>query len=110
MRVTDVYLAQKLIYKAVNATNRGIPFSLSFKKLKSIHKADKCQFTGVPFSRDKEHPHYPTIDRIDNTKGYTDDNVILCTKIFNSMKDKFTTSQLSFMASKIKQLDKKTRK
>jgi hypothetical protein len=35
----------------------------------------KCEITKIPFSFEPSQPNSMSIDRIDNTKGYTKDNV-----------------------------------
>ena len=48
----------------------------------------KCCYSGVKFkSSFNDKYYYPTIDRIDSRKGYTKDNVCICTFVVNRMKN-----------------------
>ena len=44
-----------------------------------------CGYFKIPliFSKEHKHPLKPSIDRIDNSKGYTKDNIILCCLMAN---------------------------
>lgn len=56
---------------------KGENCSLTLDYLKSIWTG-RCQLSGLPFSdlqNGRQHPFRPSIDRIDNSKGYTNDNV-----------------------------------
>ena len=39
-----------------------------------------CYWFKIPLipSKDKKHPQQPSLDRLDSSKGYTRDNVVLC--------------------------------
>lgn len=47
-------------------------------------------------------PYYPTIDRIDNNKGYHNDNVIACTLEVNNMKGDISIELIKQLAALIK--------
>lgn len=69
-----------------SANKRGLEFNLSHKKLRELLLKTHCEITGKLLSN-KQNSHYlRTIDRKDNRKGYTDDNVVVCTRRINSLK------------------------
>jgi hypothetical protein len=69
-----------LIYKN-SAKSRGIPFELTFEQFMTFWQKP-CYYCGNSI---------PTIglDRVDNTKGYTMDNVVPCCKVCNRLKTSF---------------------
>lgn len=61
----------------VRALQAGREFSLSFSKVLAAIESGFCEATGLPF--DMHHakgrsPFAPSLDRKDNSKGYTDGN------------------------------------
>lgn len=78
---SDVDIAKAYMSKANNAVGRGIPFTLSFVGFKSLCKAKKCYFTGLPLT-----PETFSIDRVDSFKGYETGNVVACHTSFNALK------------------------
>lgn len=60
------------------AKKKGIEFSLSEGWALEKLKAAACEVTGLQFvyvrGAKRKHPHSPSIDRIDNSIGYTDEN------------------------------------
>lgn len=76
---------------------RNIYFNISFEILESIFNKQegKCFYSGralefKPGARDKL-----TIDRIDSAKGYTSDNIVLCSYIINMMKRSLSIKEFS---------------
>lgn len=41
---------------------------------KIIEQGNRCPLTGIPFVYQQKHPHIPSIDRIDDSKGYIKGN------------------------------------
>lgn len=74
-----------------NARTKGLPGDcLTVYELYRLYRGSggRCQVTGVYFDRRKPHgsnraPFAPSIDRIDNSRGYTADNVRLVCQIAN---------------------------
>lgn len=71
--------AQMLTTSArTRAKERGIPFDLTTDWVQFQLDLGVCELSGLPFemalSGGRPHPHAPSLDRIDNTKGYLQSN------------------------------------
>ena len=66
---------------ALSAYDRGIPFTLTENKLKTLLETKKCFYTGVPLT-----PNNFTVDRIECDEGYTNTNCVACTYDANQLK------------------------
>ena len=62
--------------------------------------AGVCEVTGVDLrvTADAKDPFAPSLDRIDNTKGYTTDNVRITCQIFNLARNVYNDEDLVTMA------------
>lgn len=80
----------KNIFKASQKTSkyRNIDFSISFEDIEMLVKQQDnlCWYSKVPLSLEIGDLNKLSIDRIDSSKGYTIDNIVLCTKNINLMK------------------------
>ena len=104
------YLAQqKLIWSHNNlitllvarAKKRALTKGLEFNLTKEdVIIPDLCPILKVKFIRGSymEYEYTPSIDRIDNTKGYTKDNIQIITKKANSMKNSGSPEELLLLA------------
>lgn len=75
----------------------GAPFSLTLDKLEELWESQKgqCCYSGVPLVYDGQRkPEALSIDRVDSTKGYTHDNVVLCCRRVNEMKREMSVQEL----------------
>ena len=80
----------------MRAKDNGYEFNLSPEFLQELFdKTDGvCQQTGIPFdmalgTKKNRNPLRPSVDRIDSSKGYTQDNVRLVLTIVNIAKSDF---------------------
>jgi hypothetical protein len=74
----------------MNARRRAIRDGLKFDITKDdITIPARCPILDVPFGPTNT-PFTPTLDRVNNDRGYVKGNVAVVTKIANSMKGKFT--------------------
>ena len=89
--MNELEIAKKYVNKARSSHDRGIEFNLSFSKYKRLLKAERCYYTGVRFTDAGDFKM--TIDRIDASKGYTDENTVACTTKFNFAKGCLTIEQ-----------------
>ena len=77
------------------ASVKGLEFSIPFSYVVNALDVGICEVTGVPFSFDapsencRVHPWGPSLDRIDNQRGYVIDNVQIVCNIFNLAKSDF---------------------
>lgn len=90
-------LANGLSTARVSSRKRGLPCEISLEHLVSLweRQRGKCHYTGVTLSFDGlGRPESVSLDRVDSTKGYVADNVVLCCNIVNLMKNKMTVDEL----------------
>ncbi len=75
------------------AKEKGIEFTL---ELSDIVIPTHCPVLGIPleFQRGKPSDNSPSIDRIDNSKGYTPDNVVVISMRANQLKRDATLPEL----------------
>lgn len=81
-------IGHKVLVEAARhrATKRGLEFSLP-----DDWKADvtHCEWCGIPFER-RNRMYAASIDRVDDGKGYTEDNCRLILNGLNVFKNKFS--------------------
>ena len=75
------------------AEKRGIEFNLD---LEDIIIPDKCPILEVPFvyGDANNHDYSPSLDRIDNSKGYIKGNIQVISSKANTMKNSATSEEL----------------
>ena len=96
-RVTDLVIAKKLVQLAKSAGSRNIHFDLSIGKVRDLLKKKVCYYTGIAFKEGDDDLYIKTIDRLDNTKGYVDDNVVACCKFINEKKGSMTVDDIELI-------------
>ena len=74
------------------AKRRDLTFTLTLEQAYELSQAQcyYCERVGVNLVRGFK---YVGMDRIENDKGYTFDNVVSCCKVCNAMKGKMTGQQ-----------------
>jgi hypothetical protein len=94
-----------MIYDAkVRATRKEMDFDLTKKEL---HFPEKCPVLNIKLIHGKEDwKNSPTIDRIDNSKGYVLDNCIVVSSIANTIKSSATPNQILKVGTFYKKLYK----
>lgn len=97
----DVTVAKKLIHLSQSAKDRNLEFDLSFKTVKRLLSVKKCYYTGVEFDDSSNGPKSRTIDRIDASKGYVEDNVVACTYEINNKKVNLTIAEIELLYKKM---------
>lgn len=89
-----MFLAAKSRAKA-----KGLDFTISKE---DICIPELCPILSVPF--EVGTPYAPSLDRIDSSRGYTPDNIMVVTRKANVMKNNATREELERFATWVKQL------
>lgn len=87
----DAYRLKRLrrqVISSIRARSRGAP-CLTYEDFDRLwaRAGGRCELTGIPFSFDKQPHHWkrpfgPSVDRIDNARGYTPENCrLVCTAV-----------------------------
>lgn len=85
---------KSLIYYAkLRARKRNLEFDLSTEDIK-IPKTCPCCGVKIQFNIGKHQPNSVTLDRVDNAKGYTKNNVVVLCRKCNRQKSDATISEL----------------
>jgi hypothetical protein len=89
------YRANEILYMNAKARAKksGIKFEL---ERKDIVIPDVCPVLGIKLFRENKETwcHAPSIDRIDNNKGYTKDNIMIISRRANILKKDATLYEL----------------
>ena len=94
----DLMLCRKYMALVDGAAARDIAFNLSLTALKNLRRSRKCFYTGKPFT-EKDGL---SIDRVDNSKGYEDGNVVACLTSLNTKKGNLSVEEILALAKGIK--------
>lgn len=95
--VSDLTVAKKMLQIKKSGDERGISFDLSFAETKKLLTSKYCFFTKVELNEIDQDPNKRSFDRIDNTKGYINGNVVACTTIFNQRKGNITIEDIKLL-------------
>lgn len=85
----------------VKAIKRGLEWNITPEDIEAlwIKQGGRCLQTGVQLScGNNKHNHTWSLDRIDNNKGYTPDNVQLVSKFYNMVKLSRTDDEMKLIA------------
>jgi hypothetical protein len=105
--VSDVDIAQKLLAIKSSADSRGIEFNLSLSKVKKLLSTKKCYISGVELNKVQKDDNQLTFDRLDNSKGYIDDNVVACSLRMNRLKGELTIEDITMLYKSVVKKSKK---
>lgn len=87
----------KIIYNRLksSAKRRGIPFTLTIPELNNLSFPLSCPILGIPLKfNHKQQDNSYSIDRIDSSKGYEIDNIIVISWKANRLKSNGTIQEL----------------
>ena len=97
-----------LTSKKSKCAQRGLPFDISYDWVYEKLEFGYCEATGLPFSwaRAKDldtwrNPHGPSIDQIEPSGGYIEDNCQMVVFHYNLAKSAFSVEQLTTLARAI---------
>jgi len=85
------------------AKRKDIDFNLDKEWIDSKLKKGVCEVTNIKFDFSKKpflNPYYPSIDRVDSSKGYTKDNCKMVCHMFNNAKCEFSEKVFIYWATK----------
>lgn len=105
--ISDLDVAKKLVAIKTSADSRGIEFNLSLKRVRQLLNTKRCFISGARLNRIQQDPNQLTFDRLDNAKGYTDDNVVACSLRLNRLKDSLTIDDITMLYMAIQKKSKK---
>ena len=105
-RLSPKYAQRKTIQAAKDrAKVKGIDFNL---RLRDVKFPEFCPVLGVKLERGKKNwETSPSLDRIDNSKGYTVDNVIVVSALVNSIKSAACWQQIIRVGKFYRNLERK---
>lgn len=86
------------IWKA-GAKQRGIEWTLNIENLKELPLI--CHYTNDQLTLEPEKTNTISIDRVDNTKGYHKNNIVLCCLSVNYMKQSLDVNTFISLCKKI---------
>jgi hypothetical protein len=91
------------LYKHLKASakRRNIEFNLTMTELNYLSFPLSCPILDVPLDYKKHTEYSPSIDRIDNSKGYIDGNIQVVSIKANRMKNSATESELIKFAQNV---------
>ena len=87
----DTYVAAKYLSKKHNAISRGIDFCLTLSDMSRLLKTKKCHYSGITLKLEGDHKL--TLDRKDDSIGYTKENTFACSYTVNQIKNKLMESR-----------------
>ena len=88
----------KKLYNSLKASakKRNIPFNLTLTDLNNLTFPITCPILGIPLSvNNKQSDNSYSIDRIDSSKGYEIDNIIVISWKANRLKNNATNEELN---------------
>ena len=105
VKSSRVHFIREILRTAkTNARKRNMVFEITydFVDSKIIFQKEKCALTGIIFSYNPDESsrcraHAPSIDRIDNKKGYTEENVQIVCCMVNRAKNEYSQQMFDHM-------------
>lgn len=101
-------ITRRFKYFVSSCKRRNDDVELSVEILQRVFDIQngRCKYTNLPLTTEANKINTMSIDRIDNTKGYTGDNVQLVCHVVNIMKNKHTEDQFIHLCHLVAQNNK----
>lgn len=77
----------KRLHILKSANSRGLDFNLTDANIRKLLNTKVCYYTGVPFNENNDPLNIRTFERVDDTKGYVQGNVVVVTLRANRIKN-----------------------
>ena len=85
-------VALKYLQKQVNAQERGLEFTLTLQDMRTLLKKKTCYYSGATLTLTGETAL--SLDRIDDSVGYTRENTCACASVVNKVKNELLEKNL----------------
>lgn len=85
-------VALKYLQKQINAQERGLEFTLTLQDMRALLKKKTCYYSGVTLTLTGETAL--SLDRIDDSIGYTKLNTVACASVVNKVKNELLEKNL----------------
>lgn len=93
---------KKMFERAKERANRfGREFDI---ELSDIVIPERCPIFNVPFIQESNHDYSPSLDRIDSSRGYTKDNIMVVSRRANVLKNNMTLQECEMILDHLKRL------
>ena len=97
-KATDLEVAKKFLQIQHRAESKKLEFDLTLARVRTLMNAQRCFFTNVIMTRgDGNDENQLSFDRLDNSKGYTIDNVVACTTRINLLKRSLSIEDIEYL-------------
>lgn len=92
------HILQCYVNRTMSAPTRGLEFNMSVNAFIRIKQQTHCAYSGIEFTEVSKNggyqPYAQTLERIDNTKGYVDGNVIPVCYLYNNVRKTYTSETI----------------
>jgi|SRR5882724_4659433 len=81
------------------ARKRNISWDLTSEFIESLPRI--CHYTGLPLVMEDKQPNTISLERLDSSKGYEQDNVVFCCSMINRMKLNYSKDEFVRMCKAV---------
>ena len=103
-KISDNTAVNKFVSIRNSADSRGIEFNMTINRIKQLLSAKRCFISGVELHDRIADDNKLTFDRLDNTKGYIDSNVVACSLKMNRLKASLTIEEIKMLYKAISKI------